>query len=91
MKKILTYYGQPILDVVKGISAGKQVDFGVFRDRNPDRDWSELQQVNLTTDRGLKEIELNDVMRKTFIEDLAYAYGRDTKIFGEKIKEFNLI
>jgi hypothetical protein len=47
MTTIKTYYGQPILEVVKGISAGKEVDFGVCRDRDPDNGWGEMHKVNL--------------------------------------------
>ena len=91
MKTIKTYYGQPILDVEKGISAGEEVDFGVFRDRQPDRDWGELQRVNLIhcSDK-IEEQELTEDLRIKLLGDLAYTYGNDSNKFEQKVKEFGL-
>ncbi len=91
MKTIKTYYGQPILDTVKGISAGKEVDFGVFRDREPDADWGQIHQVNLERlAEKIKEQPLTEELKIKLLGDLAYAYGNNTKKFEEKLKEFQL-
>jgi len=91
MKKILTYYGQPILETVKGISAGKETNFGVFRDRQPDRDWGEIQQTNLEISaEKIKTEELTDKLRIKLLGDLAYVYGNNTVKFEDKLKEFGL-
>jgi len=90
-KTIKTYYQQPILAIVKGVSAGKEVDFGVFRDRCPDTDWGEIQKVNLEiSPERIKTEKLTEELRLKLLGDLAYVYGRDTKIFEEKLKEFGL-
>ena len=91
MKTIQTYYGQPILEIVKAISAGKEVDFGVFRDRQPDRDWGQVQQVNLELSaEKIKEQPLTEELRIKLLGDLAYVYGNNASRFEQKLKEFEL-
>lgn len=90
MKTIKTYRGQPILEVSKGISAGKETDFGTFRDRLPDRDWSELQRTNMELNK-IEDSELTPELKLILLGDLAYMYGSDTVKFEEKLKEFNLL
>lgn len=89
--KIQIIYGQPVLnirelDVTTGPNVGKK--YGLNRDRNPDRDWSELRHTCMSK---AKEVELTEEMRITLLEDLAYAYGSDTKEFNKKLKEFKFI
>ena len=92
MNTIKTYYGQPILEIVKGISAGKEVDFGVTRDRQPDNGWGEMHKINLELSaEKIKETELNEHIKMKLLGDLAYAYGQNTNKFEQKLKEFNLI
>lgn len=88
--KIKTYFGQPILDVFKGISAGVETDFGLVRDRNPDRDWGELSKVNMEMCR-IEEVELTKQLKTTLLEDLAYAFGNNTEKFNQKLKEYDLL
>lgn len=38
MKIQTTKHGEPILEIVDGVSEGKPTKFGVYRDREPDRD-----------------------------------------------------
>lgn len=38
-----------------------------------------------------KEVELTPELKQILLEDLAYAYGRNTNKFGQKLKEFYLI
>lgn len=91
MPTIKTYYGQPLLGTTKGISAGKETDFAIFRDRFPDSGWGELQQVNLELSaEKIQDSELTEELRITLLADLAYAYGSDTKKFTEKLKDFQL-
>ena len=84
-----TYRGNPILEIVKGTSAGKETDFGVFRNRYPDRDWAELQQVNMELG-NIEEEPLTENLRIKLLGDLAYAFGNNTVKFEQKLKEFNL-
>jgi len=90
MKTILVYNGQPILDITKGISAGKEVDFGVYRDRYPDNGWGEIRQVNLKLSKPKKE-KLTNELKLTLLVDLAFVYGNNTSKFEEKLKEFYLL
>jgi hypothetical protein len=91
MKTIKTYNGQPILEIVKGISGGREVDFGVFRDRQPDRDWGEIKQVNLEiSPEKIKTEPLSNELRIKLLSDMAYVYGSCTAKFEGKIKEFDL-
>ena len=90
MKTIKTKYGMPILDIVKGISAGKQVDFGVVRDKFPDRDWGEVKEVNLEFGQGLRDTEFTEELRIKLLVDLAYVYGLNSNKFEQKLKEFEL-
>lgn len=92
MKTIKTYYGQPILETVKRISAGKEIDFGICRDRNPDCGWGEMHQVNLSMNNiGLKESELDAELKLRLLEDLAYAYGNNTEKFRFYLLKFDLL
>lgn len=93
MKKILVFAGnQPCLDistmdVPKGTpNYGKK--FGLNRDRNPDRDWSELRSTSI---EYAKEVELTNELKQILLEDLAYTYGSSTRKFASKMKEFDLI
>lgn len=90
MKTIKTYMGQPILEVSKGISAGEETDFGIFRDRCPDRDWSELQRTNMELNK-IEDSELTPKLKLILLGDLAYAYGSNTRKFEEKVKEYGLL
>jgi hypothetical protein len=91
MKTIKTYNGQPILEVVKGISAGKEVDFGVTRDRQPDNGWGQMHKVNLELSaEKIKETKITEHIKIKLLGDLAYAYGRNTNKFEQKLKEFEL-
>ena len=91
MKTIKRYYGQPILETTKGISAGKKVDFGLYRDRNPDSGWGQMIQVNLNTDKGIDEVRLNRANKLMLLQDLAYAFGSNTEKFTNKLLEFELV
>jgi len=82
--KIKTIYGQPVL----GIRTEKGVEFGLNRDRFPDSCWDELR---ITTMERAKEVELTNELKVTLLEDLAYAYGQNSKKFSEKLREFKLI
>jgi len=88
--KIKTIYGEPVLeehvsDVKTGPNVGKA--YGTHRDRNPDRDWSELR---ISCMSEAKEVELTFELRLILLCDLAYAYGNNTNKFMSKIKEFEL-
>jgi hypothetical protein len=90
--KILVIYGkEPILNIQIEQSEGpnKGNKYGLHRDRNPDRDWSELRS-SLINDR-CKEVELTLALKIILLEDLAYTYGQDTKKFNAKLREFQLI
>ena len=82
-------HGQPIIHTEASASSGSR--FGVNRDRFPDSGWDELRTTNLDFNKttvlklDTKELKL------TVLEDLAYAYGRNTKKFSEKIEEFKIL
>jgi len=80
------YGTEPIIDIDKD-------GMGLHRDRCPDASWDELRKANLSLYKypQLKEIELDEVMRTILLEDLAYAYGTNTKKFNAKLKEFGFI
>lgn len=82
--KIKTIYGQPVLEII----TEKDVEFGLNRDRNPDSGWNEL---SISTMERAKEVELTDELKVTLLEDLAFAYGQNSKKFSEKLREFKLI
>ncbi len=85
MKKILVFHGnQPCLDISEN-NVGKK--FGLNRDRNPDRDWTELRNTSL---EYAKEVELTPELKLILLQDLAYAYGNDTDKFTQKLKEYEL-
>ena len=75
-------HGQPIINIEVSASSGSR--FGDNRDRFPDSGWNELRTTNLDFNKttvlklDTKELKL------TVLEDLAYAYGRNTKKFSEK-------
>ncbi len=75
----VAHLNQPILDI-------DEKGFGLNRDRDPDRDWGELRWS-----KEFKEVEITPKLLQTLLEDLAYAYGSDTKKFTEKLKEFKFI
>lgn len=92
MKKILvTKNNEPILDIVKDISAGQETDFGVYRVAYPDCDWDRIHQINLSMDGYTKTVEISDALKLVLLGDLAYVYGRNTMKFEQKIKEFELL
>lgn len=91
--KIKTIHGQPVLDVSISDTTDKSSpnfgkEYGVNRDRCPDADWGELRQTCMSY---AKEVELTPELKQILLEDLAYAYGRNTNKFGQKLKEFNFI
>lgn len=92
MKTIKVFPGnQPCLDITTSeITVGSNVGkkYGLNRDRNPDRDWSELSK---TTMYSAKEVELTPELKQILIEDLAYAYGSDSIKFRAKMIEFELL
>lgn len=90
MKTILVYNGQPILDIIKSISAGKKVDFGVYRDRYPDNGWGEIRQVNLKLSKPKKE-KLTNELKLMLLGDLAFVYGNNTSRFEDKLKKLDLL
>jgi hypothetical protein len=85
MKIKVIYKNQPILDI-------DEDNFGLNRDRNPDSGWGELRRSSLTHNKTI-EVDLNENRKLAIIliEDLAYAYGSDTKKFNKKLKEFGFI
>lgn len=88
---MLVFYGnQPCLDTTVCETPGPnfQKKYGLNRDRQPDRDWGELRNTDQSTGRFVKE---TPELRQILLEDLSYAYGRDTKVFTEKLKEFKFI
>lgn len=85
-----TKYGEPILGIVDGVSGGKPTKFGVYRDRQPDRDWGEIIQKNMETG-GIETRTLTPELKLRLLGDLAYVYGNKTEKFEEKVKEFKLI
>lgn len=90
MKKIKVFYkNQPCLDIQSDKDASGNVirQYGLNRDRNPDRDWSELRNTIMT---NAEEVELTTELKQILIEDLAYAYGQDSAKFSEKMLEFDL-
>jgi hypothetical protein len=89
MNKIKVFHrNQPCLDITEsdmkiGPNVGKK--YGLNRDRNPDRDWSELRRSCMS---ACLEVEETPELRKILLEDLAYTYGSDTSIFSSKLIEF---
>lgn len=82
---------QPCLQIstsntVVGPNVGKR--YGLNRDRIPDSGWSENRNTIMTK---AKQVELTPELKQILIEDLAYTYGHNTKVFADKLKEFNLI
>lgn len=93
MKTILVFSNnQPCLNIstldVKEGTPNYGKKYGLNRDRFPDRDWGELRSTSLAY---AKEVELTDELKQILLEDLSYAYGNNTQLFGNKLKEFNLI
>lgn len=92
-RKIIVFGGnQPCLNIskldVKEGTPNYGIEYGLNRDRNPDSSWSELRETILSEG---KLVDLTDDIKIILLEDLAYAYGSDTKLFNQKLKEFNLI
>jgi hypothetical protein len=87
--KIKMYNGrQPILNIEKGISAGKETDFGVCRDPHPDRGWGEIHSVNMEMAK-IVEVDIADEgVLLTLLTDLAYVYGNDSKKFKEELVKY---
>lgn len=84
-----TYQGNPILQIKEKVSAGNLVPFGLYRDRFPDNGWGELSWINFSAS-NINE-EDNEELRTKLLEDLAYAFGRDTLEFSKQLREHNLI
>lgn len=81
MEKILVFNNsQPCLQIRDG--------FGLNRDRNPDSDWNELRVTDV---KYAKKTKLTQELKQILLEDLAYTYGKDSKLFREKLKEFKFI
>lgn len=79
--KILVFCGnQPCLNI--------SGDFGLNRDRDPDNGWGQLRNTIITS---AKEVKLTPELKKIVLADLAYAYGSNSKVFIEKLTEFNII
>ncbi len=92
MEKILVFNGnQPVLNTdtakVGKDSPNYGVVYGLNRDRQPDRDWTELRMSKLD---GAKEVDMTPELKQILIEDLAYAYGNNTKEFTERMIHFKL-
>lgn len=86
MKTILVFPGkQPCLGVISNLNG---IPFGLNRDRNPDANWGELRKTRLDI---AEEVELTPELKITLLEDLAYAFGNNTKEFNAKLKEFEFI
>ena len=85
--KIKVIQGEPILDVDND-------NFGLHRDRCPDTDWGQLRRSNMNDEGNMtntKKVELEGEIKTRLLEDLAYAYGNDTKKFHDKLVEFKII
>jgi hypothetical protein len=80
----------PILHITKGISAGKEVDCGIYRDRNFDSDWDAIHSINLELTPPTR-ILITPALRQQLLEDLAFTYGKDTNRFSDKLKEFGFV
>lgn len=80
---------EPCLEIrtetIDGPNKGR--NYGLHRDRFPDAGWGELRNTDLSYS---KELELTGELRKILIEDIAFAYGNDTKKFSKKMNEFGL-
>ena len=86
MATIRTFYGtEPILETKT--MEGQDALFGLHRDRNPDAGWGEWRWERM--DNGVKEVELDEKLRKILIEDICKLYPND-KVY-EKLKEHGLI
>jgi hypothetical protein len=84
MEVIKAVWGiQPIVDIDSD-------GFGLNRDRMPDRDHGALSRANIAINDRVNEVPLDNKMKTTLLEDLAYIYGSDSKKFTAKLKEFNL-
>lgn len=90
MKIFVFYNNQPCLDINQCETEGVNymASYGLNRDRNPDTDWGELRRTRLTE---AKEVELDERLRLILLEDLAFAFGNDSKKFRNKLYEFKLI
>lgn len=90
MKTIKTFYNiQPVLDIrvekTPGPNFGKE--YGLNRDRCPDRDWGEYRSTSMDL---TKDTELTPELLQILVEDLANYYGENSKLFSEKLKEFGI-
>ncbi len=86
MKSILVFgNNQPCLDVIEEKGTKDSIWLGLNRDRSPDSGWDELRKTILKNSR---QVNLTKELKVTLLEDLAYAFGQDTKKFNEKLKEF---
>lgn len=81
---LVFYKREPVLD----ISIVQDADFGLHRDRTPDRDWSELRRGRIQ-DKA-EDLPATPELLQILLEDLAYTYGNNTSVFVKKLKEFNL-
>ena len=88
---MVVFYGnEPCLDITICSSKGPNFNkkYGLHRDRLPDAGWGELRSSLLS---GAKVVAETPELRQLLLEDLAFAYGRDTKKFAEKLTEFKFI
>ena len=95
MATIRTLFGtEPILEVQTAKERGLSDQtglFGLHRDRKPDAGWDEFRWTRIDGGRPetFKEVELNEDLRKIFIEDICAHYPND-KVY-EKLKKYDLI
>ena len=90
MKTIKTFFGnQPVLEIQTNTSQGPNFgkEYGLNRDRNPDRDWGEYR---ISSMGNSQDTELTPELLQILVEDLAHYYGENSKRFSEKLKEFGI-
>jgi hypothetical protein len=90
MKTIKTFYNnQPVIDIrtEKAIGPNFGKEYGLNRDRNPDRDWSEWRSSLMD---NAKDTEVTSELLTILVEDLANYYGENSRLFSSKLKEFGI-
>lgn len=87
-KTIKVIHGnQPVLEIKCDHSTMNEPEY-LNRDRNPDAGWNELRWTRSL--KCIKEIEMTPELRQILFEDLAFAFGHDSKKLAERMKHFNL-
>ena len=92
MSRILTFYDiEPVLDTKVETAEGpnKGVKYGLHRDIMPDAGWGELRWTRL--DKAVNKYDSDGKLKVKLLEDLAFAFGKDSTKFREKLIEFKLI